>query len=145
MWSSNDGHGTKKKKKKNHPPAVSLIHCSHLPFYIIATIISSKPWMTRNKLSKMPLSCINLFAKWRVPHATVLACDDNDEDAKDNTKAATPTHSNRIHQFLPFPSTKESEQMANGNVDWNSLAVCAISRALNFAPNRGCHRRQSSA
>jgi hypothetical protein len=83
------------------------------------------------------------FAKRRVPHATVLACDD--EDAKDNTKAATPTHSNSSHRFLPFPSTKESEQMANGNVDWNSLAVCAISRALNFARNRGCRRRQSSA
>jgi hypothetical protein len=80
------------------------------------------------------------FAKRRVPHATVLACDD--EDAKDNTKAATPTHSNSSHRFLPFPSTKESEQMANGNVDWNSLAVCAISRALNFARNRGCRRRQ---
>jgi hypothetical protein len=60
------------------------------------------------------------FAKRRVEHDDVLACNNR--------------------QFLPFESSKEDEKMAGGDVDWNSLAVCAITRALNYARATGCRR-----
>lgn len=65
------------------------------------------------------------FAKRRVDHASVLACDD--------TK-----------KFQPFASLEKSEKMANGNSNWNTLAVCAIARTLNFAKRRGCHGREAT-
>lgn len=65
------------------------------------------------------------FAKRRVDHASVLACDKDNHNAK----------------FQPFASMEKSEKMANGNPNWNTLAVCAIARTLNFAKRRGCHGR----
>jgi hypothetical protein len=70
------------------------------------------------------------FAKRRVAHDDVLACDDDGNDSKNNGR------------FLPFASSKDYERMAGGDVDWNSLAVCAITRALNYARATGCSRRQ---
>ena len=67
------------------------------------------------------------FAKRRVDHNNVLACGSGDGDT------------DQLGQFFPFASTKD-EKMAGGHVDWNTLAVCAITRALNFAKARGCRR-----
>jgi hypothetical protein len=63
------------------------------------------------------------FAKRRVDHNAVLACDDT-------------------APFVPFASNKEYQKMAGGSVDWNTLAVCAITRALNFAKAVGCSNPQ---
>ncbi|KAL3932050.1 MAG: hypothetical protein SGARI_004063 [Bacillariaceae sp.] len=68
------------------------------------------------------------FAKRRVDHNHVLACGDGGSGSFE------------AQRFTPFPSTKDYEQMSEGNVDWNSLAVCAITRALNFARVIGCNR-----
>ncbi|KAG7355825.1 hypothetical protein IV203_000511 [Nitzschia inconspicua] len=70
------------------------------------------------------------FAKRRMDHKAVLACD-NDEDTGDSKNSIRGL-------FVPFASEKEYEKMAGGNVDWNTLAVCAITRALNFAKLTGC-------
>jgi hypothetical protein len=70
------------------------------------------------------------FAKRRVDHNTVLACggDGNNQ----SLKGASPS------RFFPFGSNKEYEKMAGGSVDWNTLAVCTVTRALNFAKEVGC-------
>jgi hypothetical protein len=76
------------------------------------------------------------FAKRRVDHNHALACG-NDDDNDSNGDG--------IPRFFPFASTKDDETMAGGSVDWNTLSVCAITEALNFAKVRGCHRHRMSA
>jgi len=67
------------------------------------------------------------FAKRSVAHHNVLGhCD------------SPMTH----RRFIPFASEKDHEDMAQGSPDWNTLAVCAITRALNYARNAGCTRRR---
>lgn len=70
------------------------------------------------------------FAKRRVEHNTVLACN--------------PDTTGHPRRFLPFESFKENERLAGGSVEWNTLAVCAITRALNFAKAKGCSSGFSS-
>jgi len=87
----------------------------------------------KNKSNNDSVITYYFFAKRKVDHANVFSCDNN---------TTTTTTTTTSHRFLPFPSIKEKEEMANGNEDWNTLAVCAIVRTLNFARNRGCHRRR---
>lgn len=60
----------------------------------------------------------HFFAKRRVSH-TVLDCDQNDQP------------------FEPFVSSKV-EKVERGQKDWNVLAVCSVTRAINYARRKGC-------
>ena len=60
----------------------------------------------------------HFFAKRRVDH-TVLDCDENDQP------------------FEPFVSSKV-EKVEGGQKDWNVLAVCSVTRAINYARGKGC-------
>jgi hypothetical protein len=75
------------------------------------------------------------FAKRRVDHNSVLACgrDKNHQGFKGGISQS---------RFVPFGSNEEHEEMAGGSEDWNTLAVCAITRALNFAKEIGCANQE---
>jgi hypothetical protein len=72
------------------------------------------------------------FAKRRVDHNRVLSC--SGDEINQGFQGVSQS------RFIPFGSHKEHETMAGGNEDWNALAVCAITRALNFAKEVGCAR-----
>ncbi|KAL3815947.1 hypothetical protein ACHAXA_003568 [Cyclostephanos tholiformis] len=62
----------------------------------------------------------HFFAKRRVNH-TVLDCGKDDQ------------------QFEPFVSSKV-EKVEGGQQDWNVLAVCSVTRAINYARRKGCEK-----